>query len=151
MELQEALQRAMKDPKVTSLKNYFLASVFSITEEGKGVKEWTFLFYDPEEKKIRDCIVNDKFTILNDEQQSQKDLMKMDANDVKVEINEALDIAQKTYSKKSISILITLHMKDRLVWTITFVGTDITATSYDIDAIDGTLLNEVSASLMKRL
>ena len=151
MELQEAVERAMKDPKVTSLRDYFIASVFSITDENKDIKSLTFLFYNPEGKKVRDCIVDGSSVDLGEEQQAQKEMSPISVEAAKISIGEALGIARKHYSKKIINILVTLHMKEKLLWTITMIGADITATSYDIDAVDGQLLHEETTSLMKRL
>jgi hypothetical protein len=151
MELQEAVKRAMKDVKVTSLKNYFLASVFSITEEHKGIKEWTLLFYNPSENKVRDCFVNEKFVTLGEEQAAQKSLAEVDAKKVKVKVEKALELAKAKYNKKTINILVSLHKKESLLWTITMIGADITATSYDIDAATGKLIHEDTVSLMKRI
>ena len=151
MELEEAIKRAMDDIKVMSLDDYFLASVFSIIEEGKDVTEWTLLFYNPKTKKTRDCFVNEKFVTLGEEMQAQKEMKEVIALEAKTHVNDAIKTAQQKYGKKTINILISLHMTDRICWAITMIGTDITATSYEIDGTDGKVLSENTVSLMKRL
>lgn len=151
MELDEAVKKATGDFKVMSLDNYFLASIFSITEDAKAIGEWTLLFYNPKTRTTRDCFVNDRFVTLGEEADAQKEMAELNINDVKIGVHDAVKEAKKLYHKKSINILITLHMAERLAWTITFVGTDITATSYEIDAKTGKLLREQTTSLMKRV
>ncbi len=151
MELETAIGKAMSDMKVMSLDNYFLASIFSITEEGKDITDWTLLFYNPETKKTRDCFVNDSFVTLGDEMPAQKDMKELNAANMKIGVVEAMDTALKNFNKKIINILISLHTAQQLVWTITLVAADITATSFDIDAETGKVLKEETVSLMKRL
>ena len=151
MQLEEALRRAMSDIKVMSLDDYFLASCFSITEEGKPITEWTLLFYNPKTKKTRDCFVNDKFVTLDDETEAQKEMTELGKELPKIHVEEAIKIAQKKYAKKTINILISLHTIEKLAWAITMIGADITATTFEIDAKTGHILKEDTTSLMKRL
>ncbi|MBI4170988.1 MAG: PepSY domain-containing protein [Candidatus Aenigmarchaeota archaeon] len=151
MQLKDAVQKAMNDIKVMGLDGYFLASIFSITEEGKDISDWTLLFYNPETKKTRDCFVNEKFVTLGEEMPAQKEMKELVTSGMKVKVTEAIDTALKNFDKKIINILISLHTTERVVWTITVVAADITATSFDIDAGTGKVLREETVSLMKRL
>ncbi len=151
MQAEEAINRAMADIKVMSLDDYFLASCFSIIKEGKDIAEWTLLFYNPKTKKTRDCFVNDKFVTLDEELQAQKEMTELGKEPPKIHVEEAIKTAQRKYGKKTINILISLHTTDRTSWAITMIGTDITATTFEIDAQTGKILKEDTASLMKRL
>ena len=151
MEFQEAITKAMGNSKVTTLKDYFLASIFSITEEGKGITEWTLLFYNKQTHKIVDCFVNDKFVTLDQEMPAQKEMERLEAPENAIEVEKAIEIAKKNYSKKTINILISLHMAPHLMWTITMIGSDISATKFDIDAKSGKIVKEETTSLMKKI
>ncbi len=162
MELKEALNAAMSFPQVMSLRNYFLASVFSMIEEGGEVKEWTFMFYEPASGKVRDCVVskNDNGNTkvkypykirLEEDRPSRAEMKELRADNIKISVDDALSTAKKNYKKKSINILITLHSREKPTWTITFIGADITATSIDIDAMTGDITREESADLTRKL
>jgi hypothetical protein len=150
LDLGKAIERAMADWSVRSLKNYFLASVFSIIEENQDIREWTLLFYNPQSGKTRDCFVSEKFVTLSEEADAQKEMAKLDIKSVAIGVNEALKIAHKKFNKKIINILISLHTAARPLWTIIFVATDVTATSFDIDAASGSVVMEETTSLMRK-
>jgi len=146
-----AVSKARSDPGVVSLDGYFLASAFSITEVGRPVDEWTLLFYNPGNKKTVDCIVAQDVSV-GQELPAQKELSELRPDAVKFFLEDAMEAVNSRYSKKTINILISLHSgnKGDPVWTITMVGSDITATSFDIDAISGSVIREETINLMHR-
>lgn len=151
MEVRDAITRAMDDVKVMSLDGYFLASAFSMTEEGKGTNEWTLLFYSAKSGKVRDCFVNDKFVTLGEEQPAQKEMAELETGGLEVSAGEAVETATQGFGKKTINILISLHTDKRLLWNITLVAADMTATSFEIDAKTGAVVKQQTVSLATRL
>ncbi len=151
MEVKDAINKAAADFKVMSLDGYFLVSVFSITEEGKEITEWTLLFYNAKTGKVRDCFVNDRFVTLGEEQPVQREMEELHTEGMKVSVEEAMHAAMKGFNGKILNILISLHTDGRLLWNITLVATDITATSFEIDAKTGKIIKQQTTSLMTKL
>lgn len=149
LDLETAIKRARADPHVAALKDYFLASVFSIIDDKQDIRDWTLLYYSKKEHRTADCIVNEAMVSVTDVIPAQKGMEKLDL-DIRVSVKDAMGTARKKYSKKIINIMISLHQKERPLWTITMVGADITATSFDIDARTGKILREETVSLMRK-
>lgn len=147
MKVQEAITKAFEDEGVKGLKDYFLASVFSILEKEGEPKEWTLLFY--KSGKTVDVFVGEKVTI-GQELPAQKEMKKLEWESVKVDIADAVKTAKSKCSKPFLNILISLHTMEHVAWNITFVCTDLTAMSYEIDAVTGEIKKEKSANLMRR-
>ncbi len=148
MELSEAIKKA-ENEGVKQLDGYYLGSCFACIKDSKGpVTEWTLLFFKGD--KAIDCFVNEKFVRVSDDTRPIKDVKKM-TFDATVTAESALKTANEKFGKSTINILITLHQKDVLVWTITMIDVTLTATSYDIDAKTGKIVNEESTSLIRKM
>ncbi|MFA4819345.1 MAG: PepSY domain-containing protein [Candidatus Aenigmatarchaeota archaeon] len=152
MELKEAIDRAESDEGVKKLTKYFMCSCFVCIKDIKDkIDEWTLLFYNPEKELVIDCFVNDKFVTLGEETPPLKEVKKPDFTEAHVTIKEALETVEKKFDKKTINVLITLHQKDTLVWTINMITPDMNATTFDIDAKTGNIVHEETTSLIRRL
>ena len=152
MEIKTAIEKAQQNDDVKQLHDYFPGSCFAcIKKAGEEVKDWTLLYYDPKTDKAIDVFVNEKFVTVSKETRLVNKIKKPDFSDLKITIGHALEIAQNNFTRSTINILITLHKKDELVWTINMIGVDLSVISYDIDAKTGKIVHEESASLIRKL
>jgi len=152
MQLKIAADRAASEEKIKKLRGYFLGSCFAcIKNKSDIVTEWTLLYYNASTGKAIDCFVNDKFVTVSDETRTVNPVKEMDVGDVHIGIEKAIDIADGKFSKSTINILITLHFRERLVWTINMISADLNAITYDIDAASGKILREETTSLAHKL
>ena len=151
MQVKDAIERAEKSDEVKKLHGYFLCSCFaSIKDKDEKVKEWTLLFYNHEKKVVLDCFVNEKFVTIGEETPPISDVERPDLSGLKITVDEALEKVVKNFSKSIINILITLHSKKSLVWTINLITKDMMATTFDIDANSGEIVREETTSLISQ-
>ncbi len=151
MQVTEAIKKAENNEDVKKLHGYFLCSCFAcIKSKDEKIKEWTLLFYNPEKNVVLDCFVNDKFVTIGEETPPMSNVERPDFSETKVTVDEAMESVKKKFSKTTINILITLHMKGALVWTINMITSDIMATTFDIDAKTGKITREETTSLISK-
>ncbi|HLC67274.1 MAG TPA: hypothetical protein VJI12_00145 [archaeon] len=152
MQLKIAADKAAKEEKIRTLRGYFLGSCFAcIKNKNDIITEWTFLYYNTSTGKAVDCFVNDKFVTVSDETRAVNPVKEMNIDDLHIGIEKAIDIADKKFSKNTINILITLHKREHLMWTINMISADMNAITYDIDAGSGKILREETTSLARKL
>ncbi|HIG97653.1 MAG TPA: PepSY domain-containing protein [Candidatus Aenigmarchaeota archaeon] len=152
MELEQAIERARNNEDVKKLTDYFLCSCHAcITDIKKDIAEWTLFFYNPKKKLMIDCFVNDKFVTVGEETPPISAIEKPDFNELKINVNDALQTARKNFKKNTASIIITLHQKDNFLWTISIIAPDMTATIFDIDAKTGEIIKEKETSLIRKM
>ena len=157
MNLLDAAEKAEKNENIRKLKGYFLGSSFaSLLADKKEIAEWTFLYYNPTSNTIVDCVVNEKFITVGEQTQALKEMKEIHPIDMVFDIENVLENLRENFKKIPISTLISLHMKEfsgknKLVWTIAFVAQDLSATSFDVDAITGKILREETTSLTRKL
>ncbi len=149
MQVKEAISRAEKEEKIRKLHGYYLGSCFACLKAREPIIEWTLLYYNPEKKMAVDCFVNDKFVTVSEETRPLKDIEKMDMDEVHIGVEKAMELTN--YRKKIISILITLHRREKMLWTINMIGADFSATTYDVDTKTGKILREETTSLIRKL
>ncbi len=149
MLLIDAIRKAEKDRLVRKLsKNHFLCSAFAFIKDD-SVNEWVLHYFSPESKKMVDCIVGSAVNI-GDETPAIKEMEKLDAKKVKVSSDRAIKIAGKGFEKKTVSSMISLHKKDKVVWTVSMITQDMIITSFDIDALTGKITDKKEESLLRR-
>ncbi len=152
MDVQQAIDRAKNNDDVRKLKDYFLCSCFAcIKQADEKINQWTLLYFNPGSNKVVDCFVNDKFVTVGDETPPLGEIEKPDFSQIKIPIEDAIDTAARDYRKSLINVLITLHQKGTLVWTINFISPDMMAKTVDVDAKTGKVLREEETSLVRRL
>jgi len=157
MNLNEAVERAERDEHVQQLKGYFLCSSFAtLNENQNNIKEWTLLYYSPSSKSVVDCFVSEKFVTVGEETPAVNEIQKLELYNVKIDVSDALSIAEQRFKKKPLNILMSLHKKQinnkaYTVWTLAYITPDMSATSFDIDATSGKILKEERTSLIKRM
>jgi hypothetical protein len=152
MEIKDAIKRAENSNDVKNLHGYFLGSCFAcVKTSDEEIKDWTLLYYDPKTDRAIDCFVNEKFVTVSKETRPVSRISKPDFSGLDVTIQHALETAQNKFAKSTINILITLHRKDTLVWTINMIGKDLAVITYDIDAKTGKIVYEESTSLIRKL
>jgi hypothetical protein len=153
MKLSEALGRARSNSDVQILEKsgYFLGSIFSMTDSSQEISEWTFLYFNPQTNKIRDLAISEKESKLDEEREPRSPVSLLNPNALKISVNDAIGIGLAKLAKSSAKILVTLHQKDCLMWTLTFVSSDLQATTFDIDAQTGEILREETTSLIRTM
>lgn len=152
VDVSEAMEKASNSSDVKKLKSYFLCSCFAcIKKTDEKIDHWTLLYYDEKAKKVVDCFVNEKFVTIGDETPPIAEIEKPDFGDLQITAEEAIEKAGENYRKSTLNILITLHQKGSLVWTINFISGDFMATTVDVDAKNGKILKEEETSLVRRL
>ena len=152
MDVSYAIERANANEEIKKLSGYFLCSCFACIKQSKEeIKQWTLLYYNPDSRKVLDCFVNDKFVTLGDETPPLAEIEKPDFEELKVTVEDALEKAAKDYRKSTLNVLITLHQKQRLVWTINLISGDMMATTVDVDAKTGEITRREETSLIRRL
>ncbi len=157
MNLLEAVDKAEQNENIKKLKGYFLGSIFaSINSGAKGVAEWTLLYYNPGTKSVVDCFVSEKFVTVGEYTPAIKEIERIDVDYAEIDIDDALQIAGNAFKKPSINTLVSLHKKEfagksTLVWTMAFITADMSATSFDVNAANGKILNEETTSLIRKM
>ncbi len=150
MELKTAIEKAKNDETIKKLDGYFLGSCFACIKKAKDpINEWTLLFC--KDGKAVDCFVNDGSVTISKETRPLKDVKQGNPEEATVTAETALKLADSKHKKPTANILITLHQKDALVWTITMIDMTMTATSYDIDAKTGNIVKEETTSLIRQI
>ena len=148
MLLIDAIRKAEKDRAVKELsKTHFLCSAFAFIKDD-GVKEWVLHYFSPESKKMTDCVVGSSVNI-GDETPAIKEMEKLDAKKVKVSSDKAIKTAGKDFDKKKISSMVSLHKKDKIVWTVSMITQDMMITSFDVDAMTGKITGRKEESLLR--
>lgn len=152
MDVRQAIEKASNSSDVRKLKSYFLCSCFAcIKKMDEKIDHWTLLYYDEKARKVVDCFVNDKFVTVGDETLPIAEIEKPNFDDLQITAEEAIGKASENYRKSTLNVLITLHHKGSLVWTINFISSDFVATTVDVDAKAGKVLREEETSLVRRL
>ncbi|MEK6888007.1 MAG: PepSY domain-containing protein [Candidatus Aenigmatarchaeota archaeon] len=152
MDPQDAIEKARNNEDVKRLTDYFMCSCFACIKDIKDeINEWTLFFYNEKKKLVIDCFVNDKFVTLGEETPPLSTVEKPDFSERQVTIKEALEIVGKKFTQKTINVLITLHQKGTLVWTINMITPGMMAVTFDIDAKTGKIIKEEETSLIRRL
>jgi uncharacterized membrane protein YkoI len=113
------------------------------------VKEWTLHFYSPETKKIVDCFVADTVNI-GEETPAIKEMQELDTSKIKISSKTALKTVNEEFDKKTISSMISLHKNEKIIWTVSMITQDMMATSFDIDAITGKIIEKREGSLLRK-
>ncbi len=157
MNLLEAVNKAEHNDNIKKLKGYFLGSSFaSLYGNNEGISEWTLLYYNPENKSVVDCVVNDKFITVGEATAALKEIEEIHITDVGTDIGTVLKNLEKQLKQQSIGRLISLHKKNldgkwKLVWTVAFITQSMEATSFDVDAVSGKVLKEEKTSLIRKV
>jgi len=147
MLLSDAIRKAEKDESIKKLsKDHFLCSAFAFVKNG-DVKEWILHFFSPKRKKMVDCFVSDSVNI-GEETPAIKDMQELDPKKVKVSSAQVLEIVKKRFDKKAVSSMISLHKKRKTIWTINMITQDMMVTKFDIDALNGEIINEEKKALI---
>ena len=152
MLLTDAIKKAEEDEYVKKLvsEGYFLCSGFTSLKQGK-ISEWILHFYSPKNKKVVDCFVGepDLSVVLGEETPAIKEMQKLDIKSIKISSEKALDIAKQEFKKTASSTLITLHTKEKTLWTVNMITLDMNVHSFDIDSVSGKILDKKTVSLIK--
>ena len=148
MLLMDAIRKAENDKLVKKLsRDHFLCSAFAFIKDA-DVKEWTLHFFSPERKTMVDCFVSDTVTI-GEETPAIKDMQELDTCRIKISSERALEIVKKKFDKKAVSSMISLHKKEKIIWTVSMITQDMMVTSFDMDALTGKIIEKKEESLIR--
>ncbi len=131
-------------------KRIYLCSCFAIDDN------WQYDFYDKKTKRITSFRVDDEVRLLDQDskvfQKESVDLEKLNLNDIKVDLNEALlkvDLIKKEKAGgESINKKIIILQKIKVpLWNISFVTSGFNILNVKINAINGNIISEKFESL----
>jgi uncharacterized membrane protein YkoI len=149
MLLADAVRKAENDKLVKKLsKDHFLCSAFAFIKDD-DIKEWILHYFSPENKKMVDCFVSNTVTI-GDETPAIKDMKELNPGKIKITYKKAVTIIKKNFEKKIVSSMISLHQKEKIIWTVSMITQDMMITSFDLDAITGEIIEKKEESLIRR-
>jgi len=151
MNVLDAIERAKENESIRSLKDFFLGSAFTCIKNNEEISNWTVLFYNPKTKKVLDCFVSDKFVTPGEETPAMDEIKELGTEGIKIPVEKALETAKEGTKKSIVNIMISLHKKDAVLWSIGIVFADMFALSVDIDAETGNILKKEETSLIRRL
>lgn len=146
MQLKEAIKKAEKKGK----EKGYLASVFVVPKNGK-ITEWTLLFYNSSGNSVTDCSVNDSFVTLGETMPAQSKMKPLDVEKIKLGPEEAAEAAKKDYDKNIRTMMLSLHTQEYVIWSVTFIGDDLTVTRIDIHAGTGKIMDKKTTSVIRKL
>ncbi len=153
MEFKEALKKleSSKEYKEFSKKNKacYLSYAFIMIDESVK-EEWQIGYYNPKDDKVSTFAINEKIT-QNPEAEIFKDdkkVLKLELADVKITLEKALDIAEKTQKEKYSphtpfkKIIILQKLEIGQVWNITYVTNTFKTLNMKIDSSSGKVLKD---------
>lgn len=152
LEIKELASRISGNQAIGKLEKegYFLASCFAtLPNDDQMPKEWILHYFNPDTKKTVDYFVNENS--VGDEMPAMDESEPLAMEKAALSVGDALSIAKKEFSSAATTVLITLHSKaGRVIWTINMISPALMATSYDIDARNGDILQRKVTSLFRR-
>jgi hypothetical protein len=154
MNVLDAIEKAENNENIKTLKDFVLGSAFACVKDKEEITQWTILFYNPRTKKVIDCFVNEKFVTPGEETPAlyeTDELKEEDINKMKITVEKALEIAKEGVTKSIVNIMISLHKRDSILWSISIVATDMTALTIDINAETGDTIKKEETKLIRQL
>ncbi len=130
----------------------YLVSCFSLDEK------WQFAFYSRETKKVSSfSIEEDKVNLIEEDsrvfQKKPEDLEKLDLNEIKIELDQAIEMADKLKEEKAPSdyvskkIIILQHINAPL-WNISYITSVFNIINIKINAINSKVIAQSFDSIM---
>lgn len=150
MEIAEALRAAAESRAVAELrkKRYVLGSVFASAKEG-AVNEWVFHYFSKKKKKTVDCFVSGSGVSLGRETPSIAEMKELDPAAVGVTAKKVLKTAARHFKKNALTVMLSLHTRERLQWTVSMIARDMTVATVTIDAATGNVLETRQQHMIK--
>jgi len=133
----------------------YLAS-FSLVGEKPDSAEWQINYYNPESNKMTSFTMGSVISV-TPEQEILKagEINKLEISEVKISFERSMAAAKEKFLENNTepvqNNIIILQNSEKLKWHITFVTSSLKVVSYDIDAINGKILEEKSGSLVKKI
>jgi len=147
MNVKEAVEVAECNKDVKKImKDSFLCSCFSIQKNDLFI-EWTLHYYNEEKKTITDVFVDSDGAFVGEETPAMGTEKKLDNMDI-IPAEEAVELVKNKVSN-IIEIMVTLHKKEKILWTINFITVGLEVYSFDIDAINKEIVSEHRESLFQ--
>jgi hypothetical protein len=136
-------------------KNCFLAHAFVMLDNGK--EEWQIGYFCPKEDLMSSFIIDKEITELPPAEvlKSHIAIKALDPKEVKIDSQEAMDIADKTRKQHYPSdvpiktFYIIQHLSEGAVYNITFVTQRFSTINIKILAKDGTVFKHSNETLMQ--
>src|SRR3989344_3793275 len=149
--LKENYDKLLKSEKFE--KKGFLCGAFIMCKpEDLKNEEWQIDFYDAKKKEMITYCLNKEIKVEKSKAfKNEYEINKLEINDVRFELDKALEISSKMLSKYNDSaskIIVVLQKIEDLVWNVTYITTNFSIFNVKIDAQDGNLLSENYSSLL---
>jgi len=149
--LKESYNKLLKSEKFE--KKGFLCGAFIMCKpEDLKNEEWQIDFYDAKKKEMITYCLNKEIKVEKSKAfKNEYEINKLEINDVRFELDKALEISSKMLSKYNDSaskIIVVLQKIEDLVWNVTYITTNFSIFNVKIDAQDGNLLSENYSSLL---
>lgn len=126
--------------------------------DGTSIDEWQFGYYNRSRDKIATIVLDDDVTVMPEADVLKKEdlLNKLDIENVKVNVAEALDIAKKCQEEKykgqlpMKTIILLQHLNEGLVWNITYLTITFKTLNIKVSAVDGKIADSSLKSLISQ-
>ncbi|MEK6835691.1 MAG: hypothetical protein AABX55_01595 [Nanoarchaeota archaeon] len=136
----------------TKHKNAYLCSCFMITDKDKGTG-WQFDYYLPRINRITSFNVENNILVQENQkifEKAKKKLNKLNLEEAKFSLDKALDIVNKKHKDKTfMKKIIILQKLNFLIWNISLLTNDFNLINIKINAVNGNIVEETSASLLQ--
>ena len=162
MNVKDALKKLKKDNKFKDWqkknKDFFLTNAFIMIQNGDDINKIQIGYFNKKEKKITSFIVDgDNIGQFSDEIFKEPDskVNKIDVNKVKIDVVEALRIANKAQEEYysavvcNKKILLLQNQGKGELWNITFITNSLEILHFNIDCNNGELLMHEKRSLLQ--
>jgi len=148
MDVKEAVENAEQNEDVKKLmNNTILCSCFSIQKNNLFI-EWTLHYYNEKKKTITDVFVDSHGAFVGEETPAMGTETRLNIADV-IPVEEAIELVKKKINNV-IEVLVTLHKKEKILWTINFITAGLEVYSFDIDALSKEIIVERRESLISK-
>ena len=149
--LKESYNKLLKSEKFEK-KGFLCGAYIMCKPEDLKNEEWQIDFYDAKKKEMITYCLNKEIKVEKSKAfKNEYEINKLEINDVRFELDKALEISSKMLSKYNDSaskIIVVLQKIEDLVWNVTYITTNFSIFNVKIDAQDGNLLSENYSSLL---
>jgi uncharacterized membrane protein YkoI len=145
MEFSEALKKMEKKEK-----KGFLVSAVAIVSGKEDLSRWTLIYQNAETKAILDIHVGEEGVEYGKESSSEEEFKELPVSKIKISSKTAIDKARKEINKIPMSIVVSLINNQSLVWKVSIISQDLTASTVEIDAASGKIIKKSETSIGRR-
>lgn len=124
--------------------------------DGTSIDEWQYGFYNKSRDRIATFVLDDEIKLMPESEVLKKDdlLNQLDIDNVEMEVDDALKKAKECQEEKykgqlpMKTIILLQHLKEGLVWNITYLTISFKTLNIKVSAIDGSIVDSSLKSLI---